>query len=246
LQQIEGRHPVLEALRAGRRIREVFVVEGARGTAADVIQAARERRIPVSAVPRERLDEMSRGRVHQGVIALAEPLSYCEPEDILQAAEARGEAPLVVLLDGVEDPRNLGAIVRTAASAGAHGLVIPQRRSAGLSPAALKTAAGAADYLPVARVVNLARTIDTLRERGLWSVGADVDAERLWTDVDYTLPVALVVGGEHRGLRRLVREKCDFLVRLPMSGPLDSLNASVAAGIILYEAVRQRLLQPGS
>jgi len=237
---------VLEALRAGRRIKRILVVNGARGSAGDILEAARERGIPVTEVPREKLDAMSRGRVHQGAIALAEPLSYCEPKDMVRAAEARGEAPLIVLLDGIEDPRNLGSILRTSASAGAHGVIIPSRRAAGLSPAAVKAAAGAADHLPVARVVNLARTMDSLKEQGIWTIGADADADRLWTDVDYTTASAVVIGGEHRGLRRLVREKCDFLVRLPMSGPLNSLNASVAAGILLYEAVRQRTVRGAS
>ncbi len=242
MEHIEGRHPVLEAIRAGRRIRRILVASGARGAVTDIVEAAAAGRIPVAYVSREELDAMTRGRVHQGVVALAEPRAYGGAADILAAAARRGETPLLVILDGVEDPRNLGSIIRTAAAAGAHGVIIPTRRSAELTPAAVKAAAGAADHLIVAREVNLARTIDRLKEKGLWTFGADAAGPDLYTGVDLTVPAAIVVGGEHRGLRRLVREKCDFLVKIPMSGPLSSLNAAVAAGIILYEAVRQRSL----
>lgn len=240
LDQIEGRHPVLEAIRAGRRVRKLFLFEGARGSALEVEQAARRAGIPVVSATRAELDAMVHGRVHQGVVALAEPRTYQSVEDILTLAGRRGEAPFLVLLDGVEDPRNLGSIIRTSAAAGVHGLIIPSRRSADLTPAAVKTSAGAADHLAIARVVNLARTLDDLKERGLWIVGADAEAAEAHTQLDLNGPLALVIGGEHQGLRRLVREKCDFLARIPMAGPLNSLNASVAAAILIFEAVRQR------
>jgi 23S rRNA (guanosine2251-2'-O)-methyltransferase len=246
LEHIEGRHPVLEAVRAGRQVHKILMTAGARGSAEAILKAARERGIPVSFLPREELDAMTRGRVHQGVVALAEPRAYHTADDLLAVAASRGEVPLLVILDGVEDPRNLGSVIRTAAAAGAHGVVIPTRRSAELTPAAVKAAAGAAEHLPVAKEVNLARTMDGLKEKGLWMIGADATARQVHTEVDLTMPAAVVVGGEHRGLRRLVREKCDFLVRIPMAGNHNSLNASVAAAIILYEAVRQRSLKgPG-
>lgn len=245
LEHIEGRHPVLEAIRAGRPVRKLLVASGARGAVEDILRAAQARRIPVSFVSRHELDAMTRGRVNQGVVALAEPRSYQSLDDMLAAAARLGQVPLVVLLDGVEDPGNLGSIIRTAAAAGAHGVVIPTRRSAALTPAAVKAAAGAADHLAVAREVNLARALDELKEKGLWTVGAEAAAAQVYTEVDLTGPTAIVVGGEHQGLRRLVRAKCDFLVRIPMAGPLNSLNASVAAAILLFEAVRQRTLKAG-
>lgn len=244
MEQIEGRHPVLEAIRAGRRVRRLLVATGTRGGVSDIEKAAAERGIPVAYVTRAELDAMCRGRVNQGVVALAEPRTYQDVDTILSVASRAGQKPLVVLLDGVEDPQNLGSIIRTAAAAGAHGVVFPSRRSADLTPAAVKAAAGAADHLAIAREVNLARVLDGLKEKGLWIVGADASAAQVYTEVDLTLPVGLVIGGEHQGLRRLVREKCDFLVRIPMAGPLNSLNAAVAAAILLYEAVRQRL--PGA
>ena len=244
VEHVEGRHPVLQALRAGRRVHRILLAAGAKkGSVEDILQVARERNVPVAYLSRQELDAMTQGRVNQGVIALAEPLAYQDTDGILAAAARYGQAPLIVLLDGVEDPGNLGSIIRTAAAAGAHGVVIPKDRSAGLTPAAVKAAAGAADLLPVAREVNLARAMDQLKEKGLWTVGADAAAGQLYTDVDLTSPTAIVVGGEHQGLRRLVREKCDFLVRIPMAGPLNSLNASVAAAILIFEAVRQRGLQ---
>lgn len=240
VEHIEGRHPVLEAIRAGRRIRKIFLVSGARGVAADVLREARERGIPVTYLPRHQLDAMTGGRANQGVVALAEPRAYQTVGDMLAAAAGRDEPALLVALDGVEDPRNLGSIIRTATAAGAHGVIIPSRRAAGLTPAALKAAAGAADQIAVAREVNLTRVLEHLKEKGVWTVGADAGATLTYTEVDYTVPVAIVVGGEHRGVRRLVRETCDFLVSIPMPGPTSSLNASVAAAILLYEALRQR------
>jgi 23S rRNA (guanosine2251-2'-O)-methyltransferase len=240
VEHIEGRHPVLEAIKGGRKVTKLLVVEGARGSAEDVLAAARAAKIPVTFLPRRELDAMAQGRVHQGVIALAEPRAYQDLDAILETAARSGEPPFVIALDGVEDPRNLGSIIRTAVAAGVHGVVIPERRAAALTPAATKAAAGTAELVAVSREVNLARALEKLKEKGLWTVGADAEATAAHTEVDLTSPVALVIGGEHQGLRRLVREKCDFLVRVPMARKVTSLNASVAAAILLYEVVRQR------
>lgn len=243
VEHIEGRHPVLEAMRAGRKLQRIYLATGAGGVAQEIVELAKSRGVPVAYLPRAEIDAMTQGRSSQGVVALAQPRAYQDTDAMLAAAARQGEAPLVVLLDGVEDPGNLGSIIRTAASAGAHGVIIPKDRSATLTPAAVKAAAGAADRIAVAREVNLARAIDQLKEKGLWTVGADAAADQTYTEVDYTSPTAIVVGGEHQGLRRLVRDKCDFLVRIPMPGRFNSLNASVAAAILLYEAVRQRGLK---
>ncbi len=240
MERIEGRHPVLEAIRAGRRISKVCLAEGARGSATEIVKLAQAARIPVAYLPRAELDAMTEGRVNQGVVALAEPRGYQDPEAMLAAAARRGQAPLLVVLDGVEDPGNLGSIIRTSAAAGVHGVVIPKDRAAMLTPAAIKAAAGAADHIAVAREVNLARALERLKGKGLWTVGADAAATQDYTEVDYTIPTVIVIGGEHQGIRRLVRAKCDFLVSIPMAGPLNSLNASVAAAVLIYEAVRQR------
>jgi len=244
LEHIEGRHPVAEALRSGRRIHRIYLAEGAQGSAADILELAKAAGVPVSFVPRAEVQAMTQGRTSQGVVALAEPRVYQDVDAMLAAAARSGRPPLLVALDGVEDPGNLGSIIRTAAAAGAHGVIIPKDRAAGLTPAAVKAAAGAADRIAVAREVNLVRTIEKLKEKGIWAVGAEAGAPQDYTRVDYTAGTVFVIGGEHRGLRRLVREKCDFLVSIPMAGPLNSLNASVAAGILIYEAVRQRRLGP--
>lgn len=243
LEHIEGRHPVAEAIRSGRRVSQVFLAEGSRQTAGELVELAKAARIPITFLPRAELDAMTQGRSSQGVVALAEPRAYQDPDAMLAIAARRGEAPLLVLLDGVEDPGNLGSVIRTAAAAGAHGVVIPKDRSAGLTPAAVKASAGAVDHIAVAREVNLARAIEGLKGKGIWTVGADAAAKQTYTEVDYTSPIAFVVGGEHKGLRHLVREKCDYLVSIPMSGRLNSLNASVAAAILIYEAVRQRAVR---
>ncbi len=244
VEHIEGRHPVTEAIRAGRRIQKIYLAAGVHGAIDEITRLAAAKGIPIAQLPRAELDAMTQGRVNQGVVALAEPRGYQDPEDMLSAAAGRNQVPLLVVLDGVEDPRNLGSIIRTAAAAGAHGVIIPKDRAADLTPAAVKAAAGAADHIAVAREVNLARALDRLKEKGVWTVGADAAAKQVYTEVDYTIPTAIVVGGEHQGLRRLVKEKCDFLVRIPMAGRLNSLNASVAAAILIYEAVRQRAARP--
>ncbi|OUM95032.1 MAG: 23S rRNA (guanosine(2251)-2'-O)-methyltransferase RlmB [Thermobacillus sp. ZCTH02-B1] len=238
---IAGRHPVLEALRAGRDIHKIWIAEGVRRELIRPIEEeARRRGIVVQTADRRKLDQIAPGVAHQGVAAQAAAHRYAELDELLERAAAKGEPPLLLLLDEIEDPHNLGSILRTAECAGAHGIVIPKRRSAGLTAAAYKASAGAAALVPVARVTNLAQTIDRLKERGIWIAGADAAApDDVWR-ADLTLPLAIVIGSEGRGIGRLIRDKCDFLVRLPMFGRINSLNASVAAGVLLYEAVRQR------
>ncbi|SFR09442.1 23S rRNA (guanosine(2251)-2'-O)-methyltransferase RlmB [Desulfoscipio geothermicus] len=236
---IAGRNPVCEALRAGRPVNKIFIARGAKSAAtAEIIGLARQRQVPVQNVDKPFLDRLAPGAVHQGVIAQVAPYQYADLDDIL--AGVGDTAPLLVVLDEVTDPHNLGAVIRSADAAGAHGVVIPRRRAAAVTPAVVKASAGAVEYLPVARVGNLARTIDQLKERGIWVVGADAAARQVIWEAPLDGPLAIVVGGEDKGLGRLVREKCDLLVKLPMAGRVNSLNASVAAALVLFEAVRQR------
>ncbi len=237
---IPGRRAVLEALRAQRPLRKILIGRTAHGaTIRDILQEARQRDVVVQFVDAHRLDRLAHAAHHQGVVALASARPLVNLEDMLGAARARGQPPFVLVLDGVEDPANLGAIIRTAEGAGVHGVIIPKHRAAGLTPAVAKTAAGALEYLPVAQVTNLARTLDDLKEAGLWVVGADPAAEDVYYRARLLPPLALVMGGEGKGLGRLVREHCDILVRLPMRGRIASLNVAVAAAVLLYEVVRQ-------
>jgi 23S rRNA (guanosine2251-2'-O)-methyltransferase len=235
--RIYGVHAVHEALLSGRTpIERIHISRGATTpTIKDVIDLAKEKGIPVRHEDRSTIDRMAPGARHQGVVAIAGEFPYAP-----FAALFERTPPFVVVLDGVEDPHNLGAVIRTAEGSGASGILVPERHSAPLGPAVSKTAAGALAHLPVVRATNLVRAIDELKERGLWIVGVDPAGDRLWTDFDYTGPIAITLGGEHKGIRRLVREHCDALVRLPMRGKIASLNISVAAGIVLYEVVRQR------
>ena len=233
-----GRNPIREALKAGRPIEKMLVAQGdLAGSAREIIAMAREQRVVIQYVDRSRLDQVCKG--HQGMLAFASAASYASVEDILALAAQRDEDPLVVVLDGVTDPHNLGAIIRSCECLGAHGVILPERRAAGLGPAAVKASAGALSYIKVARVVNLARTLDQLKEAGLWVTGAAVDGADV-AQISLSGPVALVIGSEGDGLSHLVRQKCDQLARLPMYGHIQSLNASVAAGILLYEAARAR------
>jgi 23S rRNA (guanosine2251-2'-O)-methyltransferase len=233
-----GIHAVREALAAGRALERVIVAQGRHGERVqEIVELARSRDIPVRFEDRARLDRLAETSHHQGIVALAAAKQALSLQDLLAKAP---QPALLVLLDGVEDPRNLGAIVRTALAAGAGGIVIPERRAAGLTETVTQTSAGALEHLPVARVKNLAAAMEDLKEAGLWLVGLDERGEKLYTAVDYTGPVALVVGGEGRGLHELVRKLCDFLVAIPTVGPVRSLNVSVAAGVVLFEAVRQR------
>lgn len=239
--QIEGRIPVLEALKAGREINKLLVAKGAReGSILQVIGVAREAGVIIQEVDRARLDQLAEGRNHQGVIAMAAAHKYAEVDDIFAKAQAKGEDPLILVLDGIEDPQNLGSLLRTADAVGAHGIIIPERRAAGLTETVAKVSAGAVEYVPVARVVNIARTLEELKEKGVWVVGTHQDARELYHQARLTGPLAVVIGSEGKGIGRLISEKCDFMVRLPMLGHVTSLNAAVAGAILVYEIRRQR------
>ena len=238
--RIEGRNAVIEGFRSGRQIDKLFVQEELHdGPISTVLREAKKHDTIVNFVTKERLDEMSVTGHHQGVIAQAAAFAYATVDDILAKAEERGEAPFVILLDGIEDPHNLGAIIRTACLAGAHGVILPKRRAVGLTPVAVRASAGAINYVPVARVTNIGNEIEKLKEKGMWFVCADMDGKRMY-DLSLTGPIGLVVGSEGDGVSRLVKEKCDFVASIPMKGEIDSLNASVAAGVMMYEIVRQR------
>ncbi len=238
---VEGRNAVREAFRAGQTIDRLYVQDGLRdGPVLDLIRRAKKADALVDYVAKERLDRMSETGRHQGVIAHMAAYEYAEVEDILKKAEDKGEQPFVFLLDEIEDPHNLGAIIRTANLCGAHGVIIPKRRSVGLTATVAKASAGAISYTPVARVNNLAQTIEDLKKKGLWFVCADMDGTIMY-DLNLKGPIAVVIGSEGSGVGRLVREKCDMVASIPMKGDIDSLNASVAAGVLAYEIVRQRL-----
>ncbi|MDD6220140.1 MAG: 23S rRNA (guanosine(2251)-2'-O)-methyltransferase RlmB [Clostridia bacterium] len=237
---IVGRNAVMQALESDRTIDSVTVAEGQRGgQAAKIIEICREKMIPVKYADSRKLDKLCGGAAHQGVAAFAAAHDYAELDDIFNLAQSRGESPFIVICDGLEDPHNLGAILRTAEAAGVHGVIIPKRNSVTLNYTVAKTSAGAIEYVPVVKVTNIAGTIDTLKGRGVWVFGADMEGTP-WTELDFTGSIALVIGSEGRGLSKLVREKCDFIASLPMKGKINSLNASVAAGILMFEASRQR------
>lgn len=239
---IEGRNAVIEALRAGTAIDKIYIARGETdATLGHIASTARNKGIVVTEADRRKLDGMSRTKSHQGVIAVAAVREYASVDDILSAARDRGEPPLIVVCDELSDPHNLGAVIRTAECAGAHGVIIPKRRSAGLTAIVAKTSAGAVSYLPVARVPNLTAVLKQLKGEGLWVFGADAAGGTRLYDADLKGPAAIVIGSEGSGMGRLVAERCDFLVSIPMRGKLSSLNASAAAAILLYEAVRQRL-----
>ncbi len=238
---IEGRNAVLEAFRSGKTIDKLFVQDGCKdGPVVSIVREARKTDAIISYVQRERLDQLSQTGKHQGVIAYAAAYEYAEVEDILMAAKEKGEPPFLILLDNIEDPHNLGAMIRTAHQAGAHGIIIPKRRAVGLTATVAKTSAGAINYLPVAKVTNLSTTIEELKEQGLWFVCADMDGELMFR-LNLKGPIGLVIGSEGEGVGRLVKEKCDYVAKIPMYGKVDSLNASVAMGVLSYEIVRQRL-----
>ncbi len=237
--KIEGRNPVTEAIKSGREI-DKLLVSAKEGSIKKIVAMAKERGIVVQEVVKSKLDELSDTGAHQGVIALVAAHSYATVEDILKIAEDKGESPFIILLDEITDPHNLGSILRTANAVGAHGIIIPKRRSVGLSSVVAKTSAGAMEYTPVARVTNLAQTIDALKEKGVWFYATHQDAKQSYTEVDYKGGVGIVIGSEGHGVSRIVAEKCDFLIGIPMKGEINSLNASVAAGVIMYEALRQR------
>ncbi|MBR5613923.1 MAG: 23S rRNA (guanosine(2251)-2'-O)-methyltransferase RlmB [Clostridia bacterium] len=239
--KIFGTNPVFEALNSGREIDKILILEGARHSRlAQIIALAKKRGIQYSTTNRKKLDELSENGNHQGVIAFAAAHEYSSVEDILKLAESRGEAPFVIIAEGLSDPHNLGSIIRTANASGAHGVIIPKNRSVGLTATVAKVSAGALEYTPVARVTNISSTIDDLKKQGVWVAGTALEGSVMHYDADLTGALAIVIGSEGAGLSRLVREKCDFLVRIPMLGQAESLNASVAAGVLMYEAVRQR------
>ena len=238
---IEGRNAVLEAFRSGKTIDRLFVLDGCQdGPVRTIVREAKKHDTIVNFVPKERLDSMSETGHHQGVMAYAAAYEYAEVEDILKIAEEKGEPPFLFLLDGIEDPHNLGAIIRTANLAGAHGVIIPKRRAVGLTATVARTSAGAVNYTPVAKVTNMAATIEDLKKRGIWFVCADMGGESMYR-LNLTGPIGLVIGNEGEGVSRLVKEKCDMIASIPMKGDIDSLNASVATGVLAYEIVRQRL-----
>lgn len=239
--KIEGRNAVIEAFRSGKPIDKVFVLDGCQdGPVRTIVREAKKSDTIINFVTKERLDQMSETGKHQGVIAMAAAYEYASVEDILEAAKSKGEAPFIFLLDNIEDPHNLGAIIRTANLAGAHGVIIPKRRAAGLTATVARTSAGAVNYTPVAKVTNMSATIEELKKEGLWFVCADMGGETMYR-LNLKGPIGLVIGNEGEGVSRLVREKCDMIASIPMKGDIDSLNASVAAGVLAYEIVRQRM-----
>lgn len=238
---IEGRNAVMEAFRSGKTIDKLFVLDGCQdGPVKSIVREAKKHDTIVNFVAKERLDQFSDTGHHQGVIAFAAAYEYAEVEDILKIAEEKGEPPFIFLLDGIEDPHNLGAIIRTANLAGAHGVIIPKRRAVGLTATVARTSAGALNYTPVAKVTNMAATIEELKEKGMWFVCADMGGETMYR-LNLKGSIGLVIGNEGDGVSRLVKEKCDMIASIPMKGDIDSLNASVAAGVLAYEIVRQRL-----
>ncbi len=238
---IEGRNAVLEAFRSGRTIDKLFIAEGNEdGPIRSILREAKKKHTKMQFVSKDRLDQMSETKKHQGVIAYAASYEYAFLEDMFALAEERGEAPFILFLDKIEDPHNLGAIIRTANLAGAHGVVILKDGAAGLTATAVKASAGAIHYTPVAKVTNLTKTIKELKERGMWFVCADMSGQTMY-DLNLTGPIGLVIGNEGNGVSRLVKENCDMIAKIPMKGDIDSLNASVAAGVLTYEIVRQRM-----
>lgn len=239
--KLEGRNAVIEAYRSGKTIDKLYMLDGCQdGPMMTIKREAKKHDTIVKFVPKERLDQLSETRNHQGVIAFAAAYDYVEIDDILKIAADKGEAPFIFLLDNIEDPHNLGAIIRTANIAGAHGVIIPKNRAVGLTATVARTSAGALNYTPVAKVTNLGKTIDELKEKGLWFVCADMTGTQMY-QLDLKGPIGLVIGSEGDGVGRLVKEKCDLVAAIPMKGNIDSLNASVAAGVLAYEIVRQRI-----
>lgn len=237
---IAGRNPVLEAIKSGREIDSVLIAKGSRsGAIVGILAKAKERKIPIKEADIKKLDYLSGGAVHQGIVAMAAIKEYATVDDMFALADSRGEKPFLILLDEVEDPHNLGAIIRTAECAGAHGVIIPMRRSAALNYTVGKASAGAVEYVPVAKVTNMVKCMEELKKRGVWIFGADMDGTD-YTQCDFSGAVALVIGNEGKGIGRLVREHCDAIVSLPVKGKISSLNASVAAGILMYRIAQQR------
>ena len=239
--QIEGRNAVLELLESGKDINKIFILKGEKhGSINKIIAKAREKRIVIVEKDRRQLNEMAQTQNHQGVIAIVPPFEYCQIEDIIEEANKKEEDPFVIILDGIEDPHNLGAILRTAETAGAHGVIIPKRRSASINSTVSKVSAGAVEHIKVARVNNITDSIQKLKEKGLWICGTDMETKTYYYNQDLTGPIGIVIGSEGNGISNKVKKHCDFMVKIPMKGKITSLNASVSAGIVIYEAVKQR------
>jgi 23S rRNA (guanosine2251-2'-O)-methyltransferase len=237
---IIGKNPVIEALKSNRDINKILIAEGSqRGQMQQIVQLAKEANVLVQFVPKKKIDQISDG-IHQGVLAYVAAYQYAELDDLFTAAEKKNEPAFFLLLDEIEDPHNLGSIMRTADAVGAHGIIIPKRRAVGLTATVAKASTGAIEYIPVVRVTNMARTIDELKERGIWIAGTDAKAPSDYRQLDASLPLGLVIGSEGKGMGRLIRDKCDFLIKLPMAGKVTSLNASVAASLLMYEIYRKR------
>lgn len=240
--QVEGRNAVLELLESGKDINKIFVEKGEKhGSIHKIIAIAKERRIIIVEKEKRQMQEMAQNQNYQGVIAIVPPFKYCEIEDILEEAEKRNEDPFVLILDGIEDPHNLGSIIRTAETSGVHGIIIPKRRAAAVNSTVAKTSAGAVEYMKIARVTNISDAIDKLKRAGLWICGTDINTEKYYYNQDLTGPIGIVIGNEGSGMSEKVRKNCDFLVKIPMKGKVTSLNASVSTGIVIYEALKQRL-----
>lgn len=240
--QVEGRNAVLELLESDRDINKIFISDGEKhGSINKIIALAKEKKVIINEVSKAKLNQMSQTENNQGVIAIVPPFNYCEIEDILDLAKSRNEKPFVLILDGIEDPHNLGSIIRTAETAGVHGIIIPKRRAANVNSTVAKVSAGAVEYMKIARVNNINETIKFLKENDVWVCGTDMDASKYYYQESYKGPIAIVIGSEGFGMSRLVKENCDFLVKIPMKGKITSLNASVSAGIVMYEATKQRM-----
>ena len=238
---IEGRNAIIEAFRAGRSVDKLFIQEHTKeGSMNTLLREAKKTNTLIKYVPKERLDQISETGHHQGAVAFVAAYNYAEIDDMFALAQERGESPFIIILDEIEDPHNLGAIIRTANLAGAHGVIVPKNRACGLTATVVKASAGAINYTPIAKVTNISQTIESLKEKGMWFVCADMDGETMY-DIDLTGSIGLVVGNEGKGVSRLVKEKCDFIASIPMKGDIDSLNASVATGVLAYEIVRQRI-----
>ena len=239
--QVEGRNAVLELLESGRDINKILVANGEKhGSIHKILAIAKERKIIVTEMERNKINQIAQTPNNQGVIAIVPPYDYCEVDDILEEAKRKNEMPFILILDGIEDPHNLGSIIRTAETAGVHGIIIPKRRAASVNSTVSKVSAGAVEYMKIARVNNINETIRYLKEQDVWICGTDMDTNIIYTKQDYKMPIAIVIGSEGFGMSRLVKENCDFLVKIPMKGKITSLNASVSAGIIMYEVVKNR------
>ncbi len=239
---ISGKNPVIEALKSERTVHKLLVSDSInKGSIGGVLALANAGKVVVQFVPKKKLDQLSDGKNHQGLVAQVAAYDYAEMEDLFAVAEKKGEAPFFIILDEIEDPHNLGSILRTADATGVHGVIIPKRRAVGLTSTVAKTSAGAIEYVPVVRVTNIVQTIEKLKEQGVWITGTDASGQELYQGIDFTIPTAFVIGSEGKGMSRLVKEKCDFVVKLPMLGQVTSLNASVAASLCMYEVLRKRL-----